>query len=510
VHGVLGENGAGKSTLVKLIAGALRPDTGGVEVDGRPVPLGDPRRARAAGVGVVHQHFALVGALSVAENLRLGRPELRSRLLSPTRLAAEARDLEARFGLALGDPQRRCDELPIGVQARVEIVRALSGAPKVLLLDEPTAVLTPPETAELFATIRRLKTAGLLVLFITHKLEEALGLCDAITVMRAGRRIATVAAAALDAAALARLMIGPASTGPASTGPASTGPASTGPASSGPAPTGPASTPSSAIAARPMPLAAPGAGVPRAAPALDVRDVSTGGERERVALARISLRLDAGEICGIAGVDGNGQVELAGALYGLIPRRGTVAIAGRDVPAGDVAAAQHAGLALIPADRRADGLAARLPVWENALAVRPLLGRFSRHGLVDVAAARAFAAELVRAYRVTVADLDQPIATLSGGNQQRLVIGRALALAPAVLVAVNPTRGLDVAATAYVHATLRRAADAGAAILLISTELDELLGLCARLYAIYRGRLAGPVAPDERERLGAMMAGLAA
>jgi simple sugar transport system ATP-binding protein len=487
VHGVLGENGAGKSTLVRLIAGALRPDTGRIEVDGQPIPVGDPRRARAAGIGVVHQHFALVGALSVAENLRLGRPELRSGLLSPTRLAAEARDLEARFGLTLGDPRRRCDELPIGVQARVEIVRALSGAPRILLLDEPTAVLTPPEIAELFATIRRLKAAGLLVLFITHKLEEALTLCDAITVLRAGRRIATVAAADLGAAELARLMIGP--TPPDGVAPVT------------------------ATDSRPTRVAAGRAAATRmahATPALEVRDVSTGGERERVALDGISFQLDAGEICGIAGVDGNGQVELAGALYGLIPRRGTVAVAGRNVPARDVGAAQRAGLALIPADRRRDGLAARLPVWENALAVRPLLARFTRHGILDVAAARTFAAELARAYRVVLASVDQPIGTLSGGNQQRLVIGRALALAPDVLLAVNPTRGLDVAATVHVHATLRGAADAGAAILLVSTELDELLALCSRLFAIYRGRLAGPVAPAERERLGAMMAGLAA
>ena len=488
IHGVLGENGAGKSTLVRVLAGALRPDEGTVSVDGHPLAPGEPHAARAAGVGVVYQHFALVGALSVAENLLLGRPEASGRLVSPRRLAAEAHALARRHGLAIGDPAQPCATLPVGAQARVEILRALSGAPKVLLLDEPTAVLTPPEIADLFATLRGLRAAGLLVVFITHKLDEALALCDSVSVLRDGRLVATVAARGLSAAQLAAMMIGTTTDGVTAPGP---------PARRETAPTGAAEVP-----ARRMATPAP--------PALAVQDLTTVAHGGRVALERLGFAIDAGEICGIAGVDGNGQDELASALYGLLDRQGTVTVAGVALPPADVAAAQRAGMALIPGDRRRDGLALGLPVWENVLLSAPLLGHFTRHGVLDVAAARRFAAQLAREYRIALTDVAQLVAALSGGNQQRIVIGRALALRPHVLIAVNPTRGLDIAATAQAHATLKRAAQAGTAVLLISTDLDELAALCTRLFALYRGRLLGPAAPGDRQRLGALMTGLAA
>jgi simple sugar transport system ATP-binding protein len=223
----------------------------------------------------------------------------------------------------------------------------------------------------------------------------------------------------------------------------------------------------------------------------------------------IDLTIAAGEICGIAGVDGNGQDELAGALTGLAPRRGTVVVHGAILAGGDIAAAAAAGIVLIPGDRRREGLALSLSVWENAVLAAPLLARFTRSGHLNVAAARAFAAGMVRDYRVTARAITDPIGALSGGNQQRIVIGRALALAPRVLVAVNPTRGLDIAATAHIHRLLAAGAAAGAAVILFSTDLDELAAVCDRLFVLYRGRLTGPVPPPDRAHVGALMAGLA-
>jgi simple sugar transport system ATP-binding protein len=475
IHGILGENGAGKSTLVRLIAGAIRPDGGTIAVDGTAVPPGDPRAARHAGIGVVHQHFALVGALSVAENLALGRPEATGPWLAPARLATAARALAAAHGLDIGDPTVACDALPVGMQARIEILRALSVSPRVLLLDEPTAVLTPPEIDELFASLRRLRADGMLILFVTHKLEEALGLCDVMTVLRAGQRVTTVAARDVSARELADVMVGA----------------------------------GTAIGAARAPHPAPLRDSAAEPLALVVRNLATDAGAGRVALSGVNLTVAAGEICGIAGVDGNGQDELAGALAGLAPRRGTVVVHGATLAGGDVRAAARAAIALIPGDRRRDGLALGLSIWENAVLAAPLLARFTRQGRLDVGAARAFAAGLVREYRVAAPGLEQPIAALSGGNQQRIVIGRALALAPRVLIAVNPTRGLDVAATAHIHGLLGASAAAGAAVILLSTDLDELGAVCDRLFVLYRGRLAGPVPPPDRARVGALMAGLA-
>ena len=473
VHGILGENGAGKSTLVRLIAGVARPDAGTIALDGVPITPGDPRAARASGIGVVHQHFALVGALSVAENLALGRPEATGAWLAPKRLVAAARALAAEHGLEIGDPSAPCDSLPVGMQARIEILRALSVRPRVLLLDEPTAVLTPDETTELFTSLRRLRDAGMLVLFVTHKLEEALALCDSVTVLRGGKRVTTVPAAGVSAHELARIMVG-ADTAPAARSPRTARPQAT---------------------AEPLALLA--------------RDVATDPAPGRTALAPFDLCLAAGEISGIAGVDGNGQDELAWALAGVIPRQGTVVVHGATLAPFDVPAAIAAGLALIPGDRKREALALGMSVWENAILASPLLGRFAGFGRLDVGRARAFARDLVRKYRVAAPSLEHPIGALSGGNQQRVVIGRVLAGAPRVLVAVNPTRGLDIVATAHVHAMLTAAAEAGTAVLVFTTDLDELAAIAHRSFVLYRGRLTGPVSPLDRGRIGALMAGLA-
>ena len=480
IHGVLGENGAGKSTLVRMVAGVLAPDAGTIAVDGAVLPPGAARAARRAGVGVVHQHFALVGALTVAENLLLGRAEVTRHLLRPAALARAAQELAVAHGLDVGDPRTRCDALPVGTLARIEILRALAGRPRVLLLDEPTAALTPPETAELFATLRRLRDGGMLIVLITHKLAEATALCDRITVLRGGRVVASLLPAETTPDELAAIMVGGAA-----------------PAEEVAAALGPTAAPT---------LAAPG----EVAPVLVAEGLTTPRARARCALAGVALRLLPGEIHGIAGVDGNGQDELAGALYGTEPRAGDVRVAGVAVPPGDVGAAQGVGLALVPSDRQRDGLALGLAVWENVLLAAPVLARFTRGGTVDRAGARALAARLARDYRVVLRSLEQPIGELSGGNRQRVVIGRALAFDPLVLIAQNPTRGLDVAATAQVHATLRRVAAAGTAVLLISSDLDEILVLADRVQVLFRGRLLEPRDGAGRAEIGRLMAGLAA
>ena len=488
IHGILGENGAGKSTLVRIIGGALRADGGTVLTDGRPVASGNARAARGAGIGVVYQHFALIGALSVAENLFLGRPEAAQHIVSPRRLADEARQLAQSWNLDIGDANRRCDELPVGSRARLEILRALSGGPTALVLDEPTAVLTPHEIEELFATLRRLRSEGLLVVFITHKLEEAVALCDTVSILRGGRLIATLPAHGQSVRELASLMVG------AGTPDGATGAA-------------PGAQDEATARQRWSERAGRGHGE---AAALAVRKLGTPAGTGRVPLSDVDLSVMPGEICGVAGVDGNGQHELAEALFGLAERSGAVSVAGAVVPPRDVAAAQRAGMALIPGDRRRHGLALGLPIWENALLAAPLLEAHAPHGVLDRRRARVLASRLVVDFRVVHASLEQRVGTLSGGNQQRLVIGRALALDPRALVAVNPTRGLDIAATAQVLAAIVDAAVRGVGVLILSTDLDELLTICDRVLVLYRGRITGPVDPSDRARLGALMAGVAA
>lgn len=491
IHALLGENGAGKSTLVRMIAGVTPPSAGSIHLDGRRLEPGDPRSARAAGVGVVHQHCALVGALSVAENLLLGRAEDTRHLVRPAALIREAEALAATHGLDIGNPRAPCHTLPVGTLARIETLRALADAPRVLLLDEPTAVLAPAEVSELFTTLRRLRDGGMLILFVTHKLDEALRLCDAVTVLRGGHLVAAHPVADVSASRLAAIMVG----GDTASPPAR----------------------DSEAVGRPMPsraVEAPGGAVRTErpttpiSPMLTVRGLGTRPALGRATLASIDFQMDAGEIRGVAGVDGNGQDELAKALAGIGQRTGTVVIAGEPLASGRVQDAQAAGVLMIPSDRQRDGLALELTVAENVLLAAPMLARFAPRGIIDDANLRVFAKDLVREYRVTATAIDQPVSALSGGNQQRIVIGRTLALRPRLLIAVNPTRGLDIAATDQVHATLRRVAADGTAVLLISTDLDEILTLASAVHVLFGGHLSAPVVRPKRETLGRLMAGI--
>ncbi len=448
VHALLGENGAGKTTLVRVLYGMLQPDAGAIELDGERVRVRSPRHALALGIGLVHQHFMGVPALSVAENLALGEPG--APWLGRDALRRRAREMLARHGLEL-DPDATAGELPVAQQQRIEIVRALERGARVLVLDEPSAVLAPPEVEALLEMLARLRDAGHTVVLISHKLEEIARVADRVTVLRAGRSVASRPVAGVTAAELGAWMVGD---------------------------------------ALPPPGEPPGAA--GEAVALELRGLRAPG------LAGVDLRLRAGEIVAIAGIDGNGQGPLERVLAGVeLPESGEIEI-GRPP------------LALVPGDRQRVGLVLDLSPGENlvlAEASGQRGGTAFRHGLLRPDALRAAVDEATR--RVGVRGAGAPSArALSGGNQQKLCIARALRAEPGVLVAVNPTRGLDVTATAAVREELRAQARAGTAVLLISTELDEVLELGDRVCVLFRGRLL-PVEAGRRSRarIGELMLG---
>jgi simple sugar transport system ATP-binding protein len=444
IHALLGENGAGKTTLVRVLCGMLRPDAGSVEIDGTRVELRGPRHARALGIGLVHQHFMGVPALSVAENLALGEPGgLR---LSRREIHARARDLLARHGLDV-DPDLPAAELGVAQQQRLEIAQVLARGARVLILDEPTAVLAPPEVRALFELLGELRVQGCTLVFISHKLDEISALCDRVTVLRAGRTIATRAVAGLGAAELGRWMVGedlPARAAPPGREP------------------GPVALRLHALRAR--------------------------------GLDGVDLEVRAGEIVALAGIDGNGQGPLEEVLAGVRP-----------LDSGRIEVLRPP-LGLVPGDRQRTGLVLDLSLGENLLLAE------AAHGgaLLRHTALAAAEADATRRFDIR-ASPGASARTLSGGNQQKLCIARALRAAPGVLVAVNPTRGLDVVATAAVRAALRAQALAGAAVLLISTELDEVLELGNRIGVLFRGRILQDAAPrPERERIGLLMLGAGA
>jgi simple sugar transport system ATP-binding protein len=496
VHALLGENGAGKTTLMRILYGLTRPDAGVIEVDGSAARIASPADAIAAGVGMVTQHFSLVGRMTVTENLLLSRSGLG--LIDRRGGRTLVTEAATRLGVRV-DPGSRVEDLSVGEQQRVEILKALSHDCRVLILDEPTAVLVPQDVEALFASIRRLTGQGMGVLFISHKLGEVSRISDRVSVLRRGRIVDTVPTAGASAAELAEMMVGRPTVGVRRAGRAV------------PDDAGPLATVTEAQAAEAVGVVedAPGdgrAGRPEdGGPVLALRGVRLAGAGREV-LAGIDLTVRAGEIVGMAGVSGNGQTELVQILCGLVrPTGGKIAVNGVDVSGADPDTVIAAGLGRITEDRHAC-VVGRLSVEQNL--VMEDLPQFRRGMFLDRKAIRAHAERLIEQFSIRAAPQD-PIGTLSGGNMQKVLLARTLARDPVALVVSQPTRGLDVGATEFVHTQLLARCAAGAGILLISEDLEELLALADRIVVIYEGRLIGEVAAGQAtaERLGLLMAG---
>lgn len=464
VVALLGENGAGKTTLMNILFGHYIADEGNVEVMRQPLPPGQPRAALAAGVGMVHQHFTLAGNLSVLENITLGTESLWSRSHRGARDKVER--LSRDFGLAV-HPDAGVGRLSVGERQRVEILKALYRDARILILDEPTAVLTPQESEALFATLRKATALGLSIIFISHKLHEVMAIADRCIVLRHGRVVGEVDTHATDAGALAALMVG-----------------------------GELSLPRAEARA-------PGEVLMR----LD--QVSTPDRGAAPGLKRVTLDLRSGQITGLAGVSGNGQAALAEIVAGLaLPASGQITLKGAPVATWSPGAALAQGIARIPEDRHHQGSIADFDLTENAV-LESYRSRFSRRGWMNWRAARAFAERIIADYDVRCPGPATRIRLLSGGNMQKLILGRALSAGPEIILANQPVRGLDVGAIAYVQGQLIAARDRGAAVLLISEDLDEIMGLSDVIHVMSQGRLspAFPRGTMTAAELGLWMAG---
>ncbi|PLL13034.1 sugar ABC transporter ATP-binding protein [Tabrizicola sp. TH137] len=465
VLALLGENGAGKTTLMNILFGHYAADAGSVRVMGRALPPGRPQAAIAAGVGMVHQHFTLAGNLTVLENIVIGSESLWKVGMNRDGAIRKIEDLSRQFGLPV-DPMARVGDLSVGERQRVEILKALYREARILILDEPTAVLARPEAEQLFRILKGMAKGGLSILFISHKLHEVMGASDRVVVLRQGRVVAERVTAETTPAELAELMVGRA-------------------------------------VARPR-REAHAAGAPVVvAKALRV---SQGGG---MALDGVDFEVRAGEILGIVGVSGNGQAMLGRVLSGLArPDGGSLTFEGRDIARMTPRQAVRMGIGRVPEDRHAEGVVGDLAVWENAVLER--LRDYARFGFVKRRAAMAHAASLIARFDIRGAGPATRTRALSGGNMQKLILGRNLAAGPRFLLANQPTRGLDEGAIAAVHRELLQARAEGAAILLISEDLDEAVGLADRLQAIVKGKLSAPIAAEaaDARKLGLMMAGV--
>ncbi|WP_124039535.1 ABC transporter ATP-binding protein [Neoactinobaculum massilliense] len=470
IHALLGENGAGKSTLMNILYGLHQPDEGEILIDGKPVKISGPGDAVAAGIGMVHQHFMLIPVFTVAESLVLGdEPTGRAGLINVKEARRRVEQVSADYGFEL-DPDVLIEDLPVGLQQRVEIAKALVREAKVLILDEPTAVLTPQETDELMATMRKLADAGTSIVFITHKLREVRAVADEITVIRRGRVVGS-ATPDTSEADLATMMVG-----------------------------------------RPVMLQ-----VQKEAPhvrenSLKVSHLSAFDAGRKLTLDNVSFEVRGGEVLGIAGVEGNGQTSLARAILGLEdPASGTISLDGHDITHASPRKSLDAGVGFIPEDRTRDGIVASFSVAANLVLDRYRDAPFARHGELQRTAVRHEAERATEEYDIRVGAIEDPIATLSGGNQQKVVVARELSRGLKLLVANQPTRGVDVGSVEFIHNQIIAVRDRGVPVLVISSELDEVTQLSDRVAVMYRGKIVGIVPPSTpSEVLGLMMAGVPA
>jgi general nucleoside transport system ATP-binding protein len=467
IHALLGENGAGKSTLMNVLYGLHHPDEGEIRLDDEPVRIDSSRHAIGLGIGMVHQHFMLVPVMTVAENLVLGTEPRNGPLLDYKTAAARTRELSERFGLAV-NPDAKVLDLSVGAQQRVEILRALFRGAKVLVLDEPTAVLTAQESQDLFRVLRTLKGDGTSIVFISHKLNEVLDIADRVTVLRRGKKIDTVSTEGASERSLASLMVG-----------------------------------REVLLRVEKPEHTPGE------PLLEVRDLHVKDDRDLPAVNGLSLTVRAGEIVGVAGVDENGQSQLIEAITGLRKvESGSVVVDGTDITGRSALDAIAAGVGHIAEDRHARGLVLQFGLAENLSLLEYRNPEMSRWGFLSPRRMAARAKELLSAYDVRGGNTDTPASSLSGGNQQKVVIARELSADPKVLIAAQPTRGLDVGAIEFVHRRLVEERDKGRAILLVSLELEEVRSLSDRALVIYEGEIATELPPSaSEEEFGVFMTG---
>jgi len=468
VHAIVGENGAGKSTLMKTLYGMHRPDEGTIEIDGKPVTLKSPSDAIALGVGMVHQHFQLADNFTVLENIILGDEPTRSGVLKMDVARERILEIGKAYRLSV-DPDALVEDVGVGDRQRVEIIKALYRGCRTLILDEPTAVLVPQEVEQLFSALAELKSQGLTVIFISHKLDEVLSVADEITVIRGGTTVTTVLPGEVTARQLAELMVGSELPSPA--------------------------TRESTVTDRVL---------------LDVSGVSLANAAGRVVLEDISLTIHAGEVVGIAGVEGNGQAELVEAIMGLEkPFAGRVTLGDEDITTWSTRARREAGVGYIPEDRTRHGLLLEASLWENRILGHQTEAPNAKGVLIDRKGARADTERIVADYDVRTPGIDVIASALSGGNQQKLIVAREFDCRPKLLLAAQPTRGVDIGAIEFIRRCLVSQRDAGTAVLLVSADLSEILSLSDRIAVIFGGRIVSTVdaaATDEKE-LGLLMTG---
>jgi simple sugar transport system ATP-binding protein len=469
IHALLGENGAGKTTLMNILYGLYKPTKGEIFINDQKVDIHGPTDAIRQGIGMVHQHFMLVPVLTVTENVMLGDESIHGGVFLDRKVVAERiRDISEKYGLKV-DPEAYVKNLPVGIQQRVEIIKVLYRDANILILDEPTAVLTPQEVEELFSIIKSLVAQGVSLIFITHKLKEVLSVADRITVIRRGQTVGTTTPAETNEQSLAEMMVGRAVTLTVKKKPAK--------------PT---------------------------EPTMVVENLCIKDNRQGVAVDDVSFEVKAGEVLGIAGVQGNGQTQLVEALTGL--RRvesGTVKIAGQDATNATPRQITELGVAHVPEDRQRDGLVLSYPLTANIVLNTYYLKPFAKNGMVNKEEVRRITTQVVEEFDVRTPSIDLPAATLSGGNQQKVIVGREFSRPIKLLIAAQPTRGLDVGSIEYIHGRIIEKRDEGTAVLLVSTELDEIRALSDRIAVMFEGKIVDilPASRVTKEQLGLLMAG---